>query len=210
MGFWDINNITAANLNRLGPWADEIVGTDGNYASLNAAVAAGARRIVLADGAYLSTGLTLASASGGFIVNLSPQLLTLGAYGIAVTAGSWRFQGFRLYNGSGVGIYVFSSAGYCEFVNIEVRQFTSHGLQIEVTNDHFISGSKFLLNGGSGIRIGSSPVAVRAIGNMSYGNTGYGFYDGGNKAMLIGNRLDGNTAGAIYGTPAVDVGNKKT
>jgi len=211
MGFWDVNDFTAARMNRLGPWVDEIVGTDGNYASLNSAVAAGATRIILCDGAYLSAALSLTNVNGGFIVHMGPGILNLGAYGITVTEGAWRFEGFRLASGSGVGIYLATNALSSEFARVRVVGFSSHGIQLGTNaNDHLLYGCTCTTNGGDGIKVGANSSCARIEASMSYGNTGYGVNDTSNSAIVVGNRLDGNTAGAIGGTPSIDVGNKKT
>jgi len=209
MGFWNVNTQTAANFNRLGPWVDEIVGTNGNYQSLNSAIAAGKRKILIDDGAYLSAALTINIPTGGFIVSLGHGLHDLGSYPITIASGNWYLEGFQIDGATGVGILV--SGGRVEASRIWCRNNSSHGFQItSADNDHAFFGCYFDSNGGDGLRIGSGASGVRVLGGHLYGNTGYGVTDQANSSILVGNRMDGNSSGAISGTPWIDVGNKKT
>lgn len=208
MAFWPHAWDTATG-ERLGPWFDLFVGTEGRTADLYAAyVTHGARRIVLGTGATLSANLTIAANDVYIFSPFHPRALNLGAKKITVTGVQVYLAGFKL-SGAGAGIEVNSSGG-ANLERMAVENATSHGVYFNVTaNDLQVTNCWLYANGGDGLRLSSSS-SCRVTNCMIYGNTGYGVNDTGNSSVLVANRIAGNTAGNINGTPSVNTGNKTT
>ena len=200
--FW--GPVTKANLERVGPWADIVAGTDGADTDINALVTAGNSKIILGDGAILTASLTI-TAGGGFLWSpRNARSMNLGAYPLTIDGALFHLEGFGLNGGTGVGIQISTNASAATLHRVRVESFSSHGVQFNnAFNDHEIINSHLLSNGGDGVKIQSGANVVRMIGCMSWDNTGYGVNDTSDSAILVANRLDGNTAGAISGTPAV-------
>ena len=207
MSFGQVNEVNLARI----PLVDSFCGTAGENTDLNALVAAGKTRILCGPGAVLTANLTL-TGSSGFIVSLfGARALNLGAYTITVDGATWHLEGLSVMSAAGAGFVFASNANGCSLVRCAAQSCGSHGIHVNTSfNDHVIQGCYFLSNGGDGIRMESGANVCRVIGNFSYGNTGYGINDLSNSAIAVANRIDGNTAGALNGTPAIDVGNKKT
>jgi len=202
MGFWPAD-VNTPNLERLGPWFDLFVGTDGRVSDLYAAyVTHGARKIVLCAGATLSADLTI-SASDVFIwAPFHPEGINLGAKKITVDAATRvHLAGFKL-SGSGAGIVV-QNSGEAWLERVHVINATSHGLHLlSAVNDCIIDRCELVTNGGDGIRF-TAGSSARVHNSLVYGNTGYGVNDLTNSSILLGNRIAANTAGQINGTPSV-------
>lgn len=208
MTFWPTNKVTVANLERLGMW-DVVVGTDGQTTDINAAYAAGHRRILLVPGAVLTANLDL-SASVGCLFNPShPQGLNLGAYTLTVSGQNWHLEGFRLLSAAGVALIVSSLT--CSISRLELREAGSHGLHVTTASNNFAYDRiQCYNNGGDGVRVESGATNHRFHNCSFFSNTGYGVNDLDNSTILVGNLMTGNTAGALNGTPDIDVGNKKS
>ena len=78
--FWGA--VDKPNLERVGPYAEAVAGTDGEDTDVNALVTAGNNRIILGPGSILTANLALTSASGGQVPR-SPS-------GRSSTASLWR------------------------------------------------------------------------------------------------------------------------
>lgn len=208
MGYWpnDWDNDTG---HRLGPWFDGFVGTDGKTNDLYAAyVTEGWRRIVLCAGAILSADLTI-SANDVYIWSpFHPRSLVLGGKKITVSGSRCFLAGFKIDTASGVGIEI---SGDCNLERIAVRDCGSHGIDVTSTDNDMVFRDLYIRsNGGDGVKIASGATNLRISNSFIWGNTGYGVNDGDNSSILVGNRLNGNTAGQINGSPDIDVGNLKT
>ncbi len=208
MPFWPTNNLTVPNLERLGMW-DVVVGTDGQTTDINAAYAAGHRRMLLVQGAILTANLTL-SASTGCLFNPShPQAMNLGAYTLTVSGSNWNLEGFRLLSATGVALVI--SGGEASLSRLELRSAGSHGLHITTaSNNYTYDRVQCYDNGGDGVRVESGATNHRFHNCSFFSNTGYGVNDLDDSTILVGNLITPNTAGAINGTPDLDVGNKKS
>lgn len=201
MPYWP-HNWDNATGERLGPWFDLFVGTDGRVSDLYAAYNThGARKIVLAAGATLSADLTI-TAADVFIWSPFNQSLNLGAKKITVDGvGRVFLAGFRL-DGAGAGIIV-QNSGEVWFERVAVQNATSHGIHLlSSVNDATFDRCRLYQNGGDGVRFtaGNHP---RMTNSLSYGNVGYGVNDLTNSSILVANRIANNTAGQINGTPSV-------
>jgi hypothetical protein len=215
MSWWSTRKVTVANLDRVSPIADAIIGTEGEGTDINAAVTAGAKRIILLPGAILTADLSL-TASDGFLVGFgSPSTIGLGAYQIDISGARWTLERFRLQGAAKSGIVVSGTAGLVFIDRVFITALTgasSHAIDLQSANadGSVITRVQAWSNGGDGLKIASGCNAVRAENNSLTSNTGYGVNDGSDASILVGNVLTGNTAGAINGTPDIDVGNKKT
>lgn len=199
MGYWTAGgDIDGPTMERIGPWFDLYVGTDGRVSDLYAAwVTHGARKIVLCAGATLSADLTI-TANTTIWSMFDPEELTLGAKKIIVSGCRVTLAGFRLAN-AGAGIEVVSS-GKVFIDRVTVDNATLDGLLItSALNDQTIRDSRFMNNGRDGIRI--TPACHPQIkGCLCHGNTGWGINDIGDSAIITGGRVAANTAGQIDGT----------
>lgn len=192
MGAWD-----QALQDRIGPPWDAVAGTDGADTDINALVAAGHKRILIAEGAILTANLVLTSANSALYSPRNPRSINLGAFRIQVDAAFCHLEGFGVNGGAGVGIEVVTNGNYCTIHRCQASGFGSHGIQISNSfNDHQIVGCYCSGNTGSGINIGASASTVLVWGNFSWNNTGWGINDLSNSIIEGLNRLDGNTAGA--------------
>jgi hypothetical protein len=198
-----------ASMERVGPWFDLFVGTEGRVSDLYAAYNThGARKIVLCAGATLSADLTIAANDVYIWSPFQATALNLGAKKITVTGARVHLAGFRL-DGAGAGIVV-DTSGEAWFERIAVQNATSHGIHLlSSQNDAVIDRCRLFQNGGDGLRLTVGSHA-RMENSLSYGNTGYGVNDLTNSSILVGNRIAANTAGQINGTPSVNTGNKTT
>lgn len=202
MSFWDTHGVDVANLERLGPWADVVCGTEGRSTDLNQLYADGARTIILAPGAILTAKLTIAANCTIWSPHYGTKI-NLGAYGIEVTGGTSFFAGFQINGATGSGIEV--SGGRMSGERLYVRGCSSHGIHLNVTaNDMEFDRVECRANGGDGIRNESVAGKIRCCNSFLWNNTGWGYNDLSNSAVLFGNRISGNTAGNINGTPALD------
>lgn len=206
-GFWGA--VDTNKLERTGPIGDSVCGTNGESTDLNALVAAGRSRIILAPGAILTANLTITSA--GFLWSpFHPRNLNLGAFTLTINAGFFHLEGFSIQGASGAGVVVLD-VNNVSIVRVGALNCGSHGIHMQSTFDnHEIRACFATGNAGDGIRLDAGSNYCRLIGNLSTGNTGYGINDLSNSGIVVANRIDGNTAGALNGTPAIDVGNKKT
>jgi hypothetical protein len=204
--FW--GPVDKANLERVGPWADIVAGTDGADTDVNALVAAGHVRIILGHGSVLTASLTI-SASNGFL--WSPRnyrSLTLGAYPLVIDGSFFHLEGFQIAGATGVGITLSTNANSITIQRVGSVSNTSHGIEIANTFDNdSIENCWIISNGGDGIRVGAGAANARIVGNTITTNTGYGVNDLDDSTILVSNKLTGNVAGAINGTPDVNVGN---
>lgn len=207
MPFWPTNKVTVANLERLGMW-DVVVGTDGQTTDLNAAAAAGHKRILLAPGAILTANLDLTAAGGCLFSPGHPQNMNLGAFTLTVSGSGWHLEGFRLLNATGVALVV-SASGAIMLSRLELRDASSHGLHITSAGNNFhYDRIQCYNNGGDGVRVEIGATNHRFHNSEFFSNTGYGVNDLDDSTILVGNLITPNTAGAINGTPDIDVGNK--
>ena len=96
MSLWSAaaGKINAANMEKLGPWFDCVVGTDGKYIDLKAALDDGYKRIMLAAGATLSANVTLSSALTFIISPYPARALNLGNARITINTNFCKLQGF--------------------------------------------------------------------------------------------------------------------
>jgi len=207
--FWP-NDVDSDNLHRLGPFIDGFVGTDGKYSDLYEAVNTGGwSRIILAAGATLSADLTL-SASNGFIWSpFGPGALSLGGKKITVVGDNWKLQGFKISSPTAIGIEI--QGALATLLDITVTGAGSHGVYFNTSDNHHVCDRlRVTACAGDGIHVISGCSSVRIYSSFCWSNTGYGVNDQDDSTILVGNYLAGNTAGALNGTPAIDVGNKKT
>jgi len=205
-------NLDTDTMQRLGPWCDGFVGTECKTNDLyEAYVTEGWRNIVLFKGAILTQDLTIAANQVSIWSPYNCQALSLGAHGIIITGVQCKLEGFTINGATGVGILI-SGTGSVDLHNIASINCGSHGIEVASSaNDMNFTKCRMFYNGGDGLRIGVGAYRTGLSGkSVCYGNTGYGVNDLDDSSILVGNRLDGNTAGAVNGTPDVDVGNAKT
>lgn len=214
MGIWNVSgSVSVANLERV-HYSDIICGTEAQTTDLNALLTAGHKRILLAPGAILTADVTI-SASDGYIRSLLLfSTLNLGAYQLTFSGVRWILEGFEVSGATKTGIILTSASADFILIGVSSRSHTgasSHGIDLQTTNNDFrMTGCSFRQNGGDGVKLGASASAARIVDNFIWGNTGYGVNDGSDSSIIVANRLNNNTAGAINGTPAIDVGNLKT
>lgn len=213
MGFWDTNPQTAANFNRLGPWFDEYVGTEGNYQDLKAAYDAGARRILVGPGASLSAALTIAADDVAIVsVVAGPKTALVSfplAYPLTITGARCYLDGIAF--NSITGVCILAQGDALEARRLYINGGSTHGIHLNNTfNDHVVEGCWIIGNGGDGVKIDSGCDWARVHNCVIWGNTGWGINDGANNVIEGLNRLNGNTAGAINGTSIYVNGTSKT
>lgn len=203
MSIWTApGSVNVANLERVGPFADIIVGTEGRTADLNAAYAAGHRGIILAPGAILTAKLTIAANCTIWSPHESNRI-ALGAYGIEVTGGTTFLAGFNVNGGTGVGIE--NSGGVLHAERVQVNGFSSHGLLLSAgSNDQRFDRIDSRSNGGDGFRANSGASYARVCNSMFWSNTGYGFNSLSGTSMIFGVRFYNNAAGSKNGSFALD------
>jgi hypothetical protein len=200
--YWQTNPINDTTLARLGPYLDGIVGTEGEYTDLYAAINTGGwKRMILTDSAILSQNLTI-SSSIGFIWSLySEEGRVFNDYKITVTGNYWKFVGIKLYGGAAG--WELQGNEY-SMVNCSTISGSSHGLYLNSSSGGFkFMGCTFAANGGDGIKIASGSLYNLFVGCDSYSNTGYGVnsaVSGSGYPIFSGCRLGTNTAGSVNGT----------
>ena len=196
--FW--GPVTTANLERVGPWADIVAGTDGADTDINALVTAGHKRIILGTGSILTANLTLTASDGFFWAPLSPRGFNLGTFSLVISGASWHFEGFKLDGSAGVGLKL-TGGGNITLHRVEVRDQTSHGVEGAGTgNDSEIMNCFITNNGGDGVKIAAAHANWRVGFSFIWNNTGWGINDLSNTVIEGSNRRDSNTAGSLSGT----------
>lgn len=198
--FWQTNNFDDINLAKLGPYIDGVVGTNGEYQDLYAAVMTGGwKRIVLAAGCTMSADLTI-SANDGFIITLGNYWLVANSNTrrLTITGARWRLQGFSMNNPTGVGITI--SGDRCILDTMGIFGATSHGLQFTGGDDHSLSNCFILNSTGDGVLINAGVDRCRVLGNAISGNGGWGINDASNTIIEASNYVAGNTSGGINST----------
>ena len=199
----------------VGPWADAICGTNGLSTDLNAVVAAGHKRIILAPGAVLTANLTLTASDGYLWSPGHGNSINLGAYYIWISGSNWHLEGFKIAGAASTLLAFTGTSQSCSIHRVRLTGASSHGLYFQTSgNDHEVTGCYIEGNVGDGIKIASGAGSCRIINNFIYNNTGWGVNDGDNSSVLIANRIAANGSGQITGTPDVylddDVLNKLT
>ena len=106
MSFWTTNPITAANLDKLGPLVQGIVGTNGEYQDLYEAMVdpAGPQwsRVIALDGCTMSQDVTIPSASyQGCIIGMGRQAITLGHKKLRIEASDFLLKNIKITNATG-------------------------------------------------------------------------------------------------------------
>lgn len=213
MGFWDANDINAARLNRLGPWFDEHVGTDGNYQDLKAALDAGKTRIVLGVGAFLSADVVISTNNGFIWSPYEAGRLNLGAFGIEIQGQNWRLAGFQLNGGSAQIKFNNASAALIALARVSVWNNTAGpGIWLAGAGGGgyvLIDSCESVLNTTDGLLIASGYTNTRVIGGRYTNNGGYGVNDANGAstgALVLGCGLLANSSGRLNGVQE-DVGN---
>lgn len=206
MPFWTGSTaLNVANMSRLGPMVQGIVGTDGAYADLYDAMGDPAgpqwRRVIVVPGATLNTDLTISGANYGCIMGYGMQFITgTGKLTLDNCAG-WVLQYFRLtgtvtatgainiigggdrniidhcwvYTSGGSGIYL--ARPFNRVINCTITNSAVDGIKIDA---------------------GLSYSWVRGCGIG--GCTGWGINDASNKVIASDNYVLTNTAGQINTT----------
>jgi hypothetical protein len=212
MGFWDTNDITAARLNRLGPWFDEYVGTEGNYQDLKAAYDAGARRMLIGPGASLSAALTIAADNVAIVSVVANPKAALAqfplAYPLTISGNQCYLDGIAFNSVTGVAITV--TGDDFEARRLAIYSSSSHGIYLNNTyNDAVIEGCWIISNGGDGVKTIAGCDHTRIHNCIIYGSTGWGINDAAGNCLEGCNRLDGNSGGAINGGTSYTNGTSK-
>lgn len=206
MAAWD-----QALQNRIGPPWDAVCGDDGLSTDLNAVWAAGHRRILLAEGAILTAGLGLNTAGAWIWSPFHPLALNLGAFTLTVNAAYMVLAGFSIQGAAGTGFACQQNADELFLERIGAVSCGVHGIHLNNDHDdHVLDRVICRGNTADGIRTKAGALNVRIINSEMTGNTGFGVNDLDDSSILVGNKINGNTAGQINGTPAIDVGNLKT
>jgi hypothetical protein len=193
LGFWHTYAITAERLNRLGPYLDCFVGTDGEYQTLNAAIAAGAKRIFLTDGATMSSNLSI-SASDGFIVGFHHMNLTINAssYNLTITGDNWNLEGFVLNTGR-----LKIEGTECSMERVWSYNSATTGIWLAAGDRHCLSGCWCTSATTDGLYI-TAGVDYCKVNQCEFKNNGgYGVNDLSNLIMEGSNYYAGNASGGI-------------
>lgn len=199
MCFWCSNPTIATNLARLGPYMDGIVGTDGEYQDLYAAINTGGwTKMYIAPGATLSQNLTISGANGWIVSHRHDHGMVLNDYKITVTGNYWYFEGIKLYGGAAG--WELQGAAY----NMDrccVDGGSSHGLYINSSyGANLIRGCRFIGNGGDGLKISSGSGYNRIDACDLSGNAGYGINTAAtNYPIVSGGAIYGNTTDGVNG-----------
>ena len=201
MAKWD-----QALQDELGPPWDAVCGTKGLSTDLNAVVAAGHKRIMIAPGAVLTAALVLSTANGWLMSFGGSRMVNLGAFSIVVAASDWHLEGFEVNGASGAGIVLTASGISC--TRVSAIGCGTHGFHVTSGSNHHLLGCRSWSNTGDGLRAEAATTNLVAVMCYLSFNTGWGVNDIANDCILSGgNRIEGNTAGGINGTPAVNSGN---
>ena len=207
MPYWTENDVTHANLERVGPFFDCCVGSGvyaKEYATLNAAIAAAEKFIILCPGATMDANLTI-GVNGTVVWAPRGWLYTINAstYRLTIAADNCYFAGFQLIGGTGDGITVTGDANI--FERVGVSGWSDDGILFSSGDLCRVEFCNIVNNGGDGIEIASGSNHHMIIpGNNINGNTGYGINDGQGTSTEGGNRIQNNTAGARNGMNYID------
>jgi len=202
MSWWDTHALAVSEMEKLGPFLDGIVGTEGKYTDLYAAINTGGwTRMIVTPTATLSANLTISSHIG-FIWALGQREGTvLSNYKITISGNYWKIVGIKL--ASGAAGWELQGHDY-DFENCAATGGSSHGLYLNSSSGGFIfRGCSFLSNAGDGIKIAVGSLYNQFVGCDSHGNTGYGVNSavvGSGYSIFAGCRLGTNTAGSVSGT----------
>ena len=199
--FWQNNDFDDLTLARLGPFLDGVVGTEGEYTDLYAAIAAGWTKMILTPSATLSQNLTI-SGHNGFIWSLHMhEFGALNDHKITVSGSYWKFVGIKLF--AGAAGWELQGSNY-DMINCSVVSGSSHGLYINSSNGGFkFLGCTFRSNAGDGIKIVSTSTYNDFVACDSHTNAGWGVntaVTGSGFPIFAGCRLGVNTLGSANGT----------
>lgn len=204
MSLWSgaSGQLNAANMEKLGPWFDCVVGTDGKYTDLKAALDGGHKQIMLATGATLSADVTLSSGLTLIISPYPARALNIGNASITVNANYCKLQGFMLDGAgthAGAGIILSGSASYTLLRDVLVDDFIGAGFDLATTgNENVLDCCESTGNGGDGVLVASGADYTRISNCLINNNGAYGVDDSaGGGSIIIGCNLRGNASGQV-------------
>lgn len=210
MGLW--GPVNAFNLERVGPWADVVVGTEGRYTDLNQAVSDGFTRIILAAGAVLTANLTW-NINNGFMwaSQCFRGPINLGAYRLIVTGTHNAFAGFGINGATGVGFTI--ASGYENTLErVSVENCTSHGFELTTSdNDNVFDRCFARSNTGDGFKTAVGADYTRIVNSRAWNNA-YGVNDLADTGIVVACNLIGNVTAAFNpaSTGTTKAGNRTT
>lgn len=201
-GFWDANDITPANMNKLGPIIDGVVGTNGEYQDIYAAMLdpGGPQwtKVFITDGAIMSQACAF-TAGDEWLIGVGYAMRITGDYALSFAGAGAIIIGIGRSTITSPGILITGDRAHierCVFLNC-----TSHGLHLNSANgNHHLHHIVSYGNGGDGIRFEQSGDDAMLTNIRSQTNTGYGINNVNNARICAASGLlNGNTAGSWNG-----------
>ena len=191
-------DLNTAFIQSLGPVADGIVGTDGQYQDLYEAMedAGGPQwtKVIAAVGCTMSQAVTLTSAVS--IIALANRV-SIGARVLRIEGANSFVSNIRIDSSTANGIEIDCSRVVIS--NCMIDDATGIGIKVETGDYIDIIGCNIYANGGDGIELDDG-TRVRCIRNRVQSNGGWGIDDNNsatNYTMFIGNFWGGNSSGEL-------------
>jgi hypothetical protein len=195
MGHFGSNPITAVALDNIGPQIT-VVGTDGNYQNLTAAIAAGKRWIRLATGCTTSGNINLSSGNYWIWSPHHAADLTITHQIQVSTTGYVHLEGFTIDGASGTGLYTSGSSQLHTFHRLNIVNCATHGIYLLHTGNAVrITNCRIDSNTNDGIKVGANADNAIIKGNTIWGNGGWGINDLTDTIIEGNNRIANNSGG---------------
>lgn len=204
MGFWDpATEITAARLNAMGPIMQGIIGTNGEYQDIWAAMVdpGGPQwtKAFIVPGAIISRDTTLPTGDTHLIAMGFGVPIT-GNFVLTIAGDGSLFKGIRRTTTTGVGFNV--TASRTKFDQCLAISNSSHGWHFNsAVGLHMMSNCISYGNGGDGVRIETVNDHAMITNLRSQANTGYGLNNVNNaRVSAATSHFNGNTGGSWNGS----------
>ena len=212
--------MTDANMAKLGPLADGVVGTNGQYTDLYQAMIDPAgpmwKRVLVVAGAVMSRDVVI-PAGGAYtaasIIGIGGYPVSIGGgYQLSIAADDVFVDCIKLSGAVGKPNITISGnrARLHRVYSLYATTVAGHGIAVTVGSHFYFIECYTYGNGGNGISLSSGSIAT-VLACHSQGNTGWGLYDAsgsGNNLVALGNVIWGNTAGQISTTSTIVAANK--
>jgi len=217
MSFWTTNPITAANLDKLGPLVDGIVGTYGEYQDLYEAMIDPAgpqwKKVIVTDGCILSQDVTIPSASyQGCIIGFGRKQITLGgSKKLRIEASDFLLRNIKISNAVGNALEIAEDRCWIDEIGILYAGGIGVWFDSSLGGDlHRITNSVIYDCGDDGIEIDDS-VNVSVFGTRIQACSGWGIDDNNSTALnstFVGNILNGNSLGGLSSNSTLIAANR--